>query len=883
MPTTAQRGPVAPGQGGLLRTKLGVPPLRGGVVARTELLDTLDRGLGGRLILASAPAGFGKTTLVSHWLAERDVRAGWLSLDAGDNDPARFCRYLLAAAEPLLEGDDAAVRGLLAEPQLATGAVAAVLVNGLAALPHPGLLVLDDLHVITEPAVYELIASLVEHLPPPARVVLLSRADPPLQLARLRARGELLEIRVDRLRFSAPEAGAFFAGTMGLRLDEADVAALTERTEGWPAGLQLAALSLEGRSDAGQFIAAFTGSHRFVLDYLLEEVLERQPPDVQRFLLETSILERLSVELCAAVTARGGDGDGDGGESHLRRLERSNLFVVPLDDERRWYRYHHLFADCLRARLGRSDPALPATLHRRAAEWLAANGSQEDAVEHALLAADPAYAAGLVESVAFDVLARSEFATVRRWLDALPAEEVERSPSLCVYCGWVFLEAFLADRARRWLDRPADADLPAHLRLLRAALQARLRWLHGAPGEARTLVGEDLLDAVLADESAIPNAPIRAYLVLYASAQLAEALRLQGQLRRAAQTYRDALRRSGDIAPDMRLMAARSFAELGLGRLLYELDDLAAAELHLANGIDMARRAGNDQYAAWGAMFLPPVRQAQGRGAEARALVDEAEKSARRRGVNAEVVWCAALRARLARAQGDLAAVAAWVGDHRASVERAPDAPLGYIEAFAEATYARSLLALGRAGEARGLVERLLTRASAAGQTRHVVELLILGALAAQAEGDTARAIASLDRALTLAEPEGYVRTFAGEGEALADLLAQGRWSNVSATYVQRLLAAARRSGTQPTPAPAVSTSGAPSQTEESPFVERLTPRELEVLHLIAAGRSNRQIAAALVITLNTAKTHVHAVCGKLGAENRAHAAARARQLGLLP
>jgi LuxR family maltose regulon positive regulatory protein len=837
-------------------------------VERSRLVERLTAALDRKLTLVSAPAGFGKTTLLVEWVAGCGRPVAWLSLDAGDSDPVRFLTYLVAAVQTI-EGDLGHNTALPPPQGGMLGEQLAVLLNQVGQM-GPFVLVLDDYHRITAEVVHGALSFLLEHLPSGVHLAIATRADPPLPLARLRVRSQLTEVRARDLQFTPEEAHAFLTDTMGLQVDASTSAVLQVRTEGWVAGLQLAGLSLQGREHVGEFVSAFAGTNRHILDYLIEEVLSRQPQEIQTFLLRTSILSRLTGPLCDAVAGTGSQLDG---HAVLETLEVANLFTIPLDDERRWYRYHHLFADCLQAQLRRTSPELLPELHRRAAEWYASNDRQVEAIDHALQADRPDYAARLIEEIGLELLARSEHATVRRWLEALSRDVVEEHPSLCVFYGWTLLEAFEPD-AKHWLDRPDDTDLLRHLRFLRAALQARLSWLHGEPGQTRLFVSEALSDQGPFQEADVPDPRVRAYLSVYTCAQITEALRLQGQLRQALQTERDALRRVQHIAPDARLLAALSFAEMGLGRLLYEQNDLQGAEQHMTRAIELAQQGRNEQYKSWAYMLLPPVLQAQGRAWEALNLVDRAEDSARHRGLEAEILWCTAQRTRLACIQGDRDRIAKWASSYRPSVEQeaANGTPLGYIEEFAAATYIRALLALGRSDEAAHLCEHLLERIEAGAQTGHTIELLVLAAQAGEASGHRSRALSYLERALTLAEPEGYVRVFVDEGEPVATLLIAGRqhFSAVSPTYVQELLDVLGHGSVQA------------RRGEPQPLVEPLTAREIDVLRLLALGLPNRGIADRLVISLGTVKRHTGNIYGKLGVDNRTQAILRAQELGLL-
>src|SRR6266516_2195537 len=442
----------------ILATKLYIPRLRPNVVPRPRLIERLNEGLHRKLTLIAAPAGFGKTTLVSAWVAGCDRQVAWLSLDAGENDPRLFLTYLVAALQTIAPTIGEGALGVLQSPQPPPSeAILTALLNEITTLPNHFVLVLNDYHVIDTKPIDMALTYLVEHLPPQIHLVIATREDPQLPLARLRARSHLTELRAADLRFAASEASAFLSQVMGLSLSAADIAALEDHTEGWIAGLQLAALSMQGHQDVPGFIRAFAGDHRYIVDYLVEEVLQRQPEPVRSFLLQTSILDRLHGPLCAAVTGQ------EEGNARLEALERGNFFVVPLDDKRHWYRYHHLFAEVLSAHLMAEQPDQVSALHRRASEWYEQHGSAADAIRHALAARDFARAAGLVE-LAVPAMGRSrQETTVLGWLKALPDQLVRARPVLSVhYAGTLLVsgelegvEARLRD-AERWLDTTAD-------------------------------------------------------------------------------------------------------------------------------------------------------------------------------------------------------------------------------------------------------------------------------------------------------------------------------------------------------------------------------------------------------------------------------------------
>jgi ATP/maltotriose-dependent transcriptional regulator MalT len=701
----------------LLRVKLTVPRPSQRLIRRSRLIAVLDGILEARLILLSAPPGFGKTTALADWLAASDARWAWLALDEADNDPTRFLRHLWAAVADV-DPDDAsslAAAAPSADARDVTGEVAEV----LAERPGPSVVVLDDYHLVESSEVQRAVSLLLDQLPAQAHLAIATRVDPALPLARLRARGELLEVRADALRFTSEEARLFFAERMGLALSAADVETLVARTEGWPAVLQLAGLALTGREDVSGYVRSFSATHRFVLDFITEEVLGRLEPGVREFLLRTSVLDRLTGPLCDALTG------GTDGQAMLEHLERANLLLVPLDDERRWYRYHRLFADLLRARLGVEHPGEPAGLHRRAADWYEREGMAGEAIEHALRSGDPRRAGDLIAKASPDLVHGAELETLRRWIDELPPEVVRSDLRLSTFHAYALALAGQTDGVERRLadaaaalpaaaaaGDPMAATVPAHLAMVRSIV-ARLE--------------EDRPAAVAHAEQAVSLLPHglsperEALVVGDAQAILGHALLEAGELDRASAAYRTArplLQRAGNrlAAADVTRNLARLEARRGRLRAALETCDVALADAAGEGSLDLP--------------YLAPVH--------------------------------------LARAE-----------------------------------------ILERMGEAG--------------------------------------AIGAAERALELARRSGDV---------------------VALREARALLARAAAEPARPSAHPKL--------------VEPLTRRELEVLRLVAAGRSNRQIAGELYLALGTVKSHVHAIAGKLGAANRVEAIARARELGLL-
>ena len=811
----------------LLATKLHVPRPQPGFVRRQRLLQALGEGLARGRVLVCAPAGFGKTALLADWARGGGRLVAWLSLDSGDSDPARFWRYAVAALDRVRPGLAGRVGPLL--PGSFEGLVTA-LINELATDPGPDevLLVLDDYHLVDSGPVHESVAFLLENLPPGLRVVVSGRADPPLPLARLRARGQLAELRAADLRFTPEEAAALLGEAAGPGLPGTAVAALMARTEGWAAGLQLAGLSLRGHADAAGFAAAFSGSHRFVLDYLGDEVLAGQPGQVRAFLLETSVLERLSGELCDAVTGRAGS------QAMLQDIERAGLFLVPLDEVRGWWRYHHLFADLLRARLQAEQPGRVQALHRAAAAWCEEHDLADDAVRHALAAGDPGWAARLVERHVETLLGRSEGATLRRWLAALPAESVRMRPRLCLARAYGAAQGFQLEELEALLD---DAE------------------------RALAVSGDEpYADPAGRPVSVLANVPAG---IAFLRASLA---RLHGDAAAAAGYNRQALDQLGE---DDWLM--RSFVRWN-----------GAVADWLGGRLGSAERGLTEVLAeplATALAVIARIRHAHGDAAGALEAMGQAGQAGLSPRVISLLNPVPAQRARLLLAQGDVRAAAQWT----TAAGLSPDDEADYPNEPAYLVLARVLLAQGDPGPALTLLQRLLDAAASQGRTGSIIEIQALRALALAASGDHASALGALTEALTLARRHGYVRVLADEGAPMRALLAQlsaaapGQQHaarRIDPGYLAELLRACGQADAGPPRRSAAAPAG---------LAEPLTDRELEVLRLIAAGRSNQRIARELVVALDTVKKHVTHVLGKLGATNRTEAAARARQFGLIP
>lgn len=893
----------------LLETKLHVPRRRRSLVERPRLTGRLSRVWESALTLVSAPAGFGKTTLLAEWLADAvtaDRSVAWLSLDPRDNDPARFWAYLLAALDRALPGIGADARAVLESSQPATEAVLATLLNSLDDVAGDLAVVLDDYHLVDTTDVHEGVTFLLDHLPRQVHVVITGRADPPLPLARLRARGELLEVRAADLRFTADEADAYLTGAMGLSLTAADVGALEGRTEGWIAALQLAALSMQGRDDVGGFIAGFAGDDRYVIDYLVEEVLQRQSEDLRTFLLRTSLLTGLTGPLCEAVTGQAG------GRATLETLERGNVFVVPLDDRREWYRYHHLFGDVLRARLLDERPEDVPDLHRRASDWYAGHGDLPEAIRHATAAQDHERAADLVELAMPGTRQMRQEATLRAWLEALPDDVLRRRPAVAVgYAGVLLVHGELDGvedllrEAERRLDVVDGADqqvsdpLRGLIALYRAA-QARLRGdvpgtVEHAQETLRLVAPDDHLGRGAAEgllglahwtsgdldaghrwwSASLADLERAGHLSDLAGCALAlgDIRVAQGRLSEAERTYHRVLSAltppSGPSSSGSPLRGAADM-HVGLADVLRERGDLAAAHEHLRRSAELGEHAGLPQNRHRRRVVLARVRQAEGDLGGALAMVEEAQ------GVYVadmfpDVRPVPAVRARILTAQGRWSEALAWAQERDLSA----DDDVTYLREFEHLSLARILLARHAAeGDDRdlraaaGLLERLLDAAEAGGRTGSVLEVLVLRSLAHQAGGDLPAALSTLHRALALAEPEGHVRTFLDEGAGLTTLLRAAAQQGVARDQARRLLAVATG-----TPArPAVGHRGA----------DPLSDRELDVLRLLATDLSGPEIARTLVVSLHTVRSHTKSIFAKLGVNSRRAAVRRAEELDLL-
>ena len=896
----------APGQvtsGSILATKLFIPPPRQALVQRQRLQEKLRAGLPGKLTLVSAPAGFGKTTLLSQWIAESDRPVAWLSLDPSDADPNRFLRYILAAVQTIIPQVGYGLSELLDSSQPPSAeSILTRLLNQVAELAEPFVLVLDDYHTLDAKPADELLTFLLDHLPRQVHLVISSREDPSLPLARLRVRGQLTEIRARDLRFSAEEATDFLNEAMELDLPVSAIVALEKRTEGWIAGLQMAALSMQGRMDVMEFIEAFTGSHRFVLDYLAEEVLQRQPAAIRQFMLETSVPERLSSSLCDHLT------QGTASNHILDTLDRNNLFLVPLDDRREWYRYHHLFRDVLRARAIRDLAGQLPSLHLRASEWFGAHQLPVEAITHAFSANATDRAAELLEMHWPDLRLVYQEEAFRKWVEQLPETTTFDRPVLGIYCAFAYLFTdpvkadFYLDRVTPWLEAGTgetpnpqifnrtewdalpgivaiargyragtrgDIDnvikygsqaidlLPSSHQLWRGsalALVGIAQWTSGNLQAAQQSVAKSI-PALEADNGI--GASISASFVL------AEIKMAQGLLKTAEDICRKNLQRAEDAGlPGLEGTGA---LQVVLGELAYERGALNTAGQHLQQAQALGKHAMLSEVQHRPYTALACIQASQGKTTEALKLLEVAERHFQQSPApNLRPI--PAVRARIFLRSGQSGEALNWLAGCRLSLNDEP----AYLREFEHLTLARIQMALYREDpEANPLntiipfLERLLQAARNGGRIGSIIEILILQALAHQLLNQPDQAGEALEDAVLHAQPEGFITVFTNEGEPMVALLKALRPQSSHAGYINRVLAAM-----------------APDKISSLP--EALSRRELEVLKLIADGFSNKEISDQLFLALSTIKGHNRKIFDKLDVQRRTEAVARARELGLV-
>ena len=910
----------------LLATKLYIPPARANRVPRSRLIEQLN--IPRPLTLIAAPAGFGKTTLLSNWLPQSQHCVTWLSLDEDDNDPIRFWGYVVAALQKLRAnlGEDALK--LLQSPQPPpVTAILSALINDVSSFPDNFSIVLDDYHLIKTQSIHEALTFLLDHQPPQMHVILTTRADPPLPIARLRARDQLTELRADDLRFTRDEAAMFLNEVMGLRLSADNIAMLDSRTEGWIAGLQLAALSMQGREDVSGFVQAFSGSHRHVLTYLAEEVLEQSPEGTLSFLLQTSILDRLCGPLCDAVLG------GNESQTLLQKLEQANLFIVPLDDKGKWYRYHHLFAEVLQSRLQQTQPDLISELHCRASHWFEQNGLNAEAIEHALGGKDWIHAMNLIDANLENIQLRGEVATALRWLGALPDEAIHARPIMGLAHAWLLVlgnDLKTVERRLGSVEQALQADQTLGLATKTTLLGqvAILRQINAlqldSPGEITIAAGRKLLALLPEDdlarrgfvllfmgcvqylsfgdmqaaercfEESIQSSRSAgdAFTEMLARAHLSQMRVISGQLHAAELPCIDLRRLASE--PGWEQVPAAGLSHVMLGRILYERNDLSGAlqalspfiaDIMVEESYSLARPA------IVSCILLARVQLALGDFNEARKLLDRVWGKIQKDRLKQISVPVAAYRARILLGLGDLETALEWAQEIGSTISD----PLNPSLEYDHISLARVWWKQGRLPEARQLLARLLLPAELAGRMGRVIEILALQVTVNLAQGEDSDALASLERALTLAEPEGYIRTFVDEGEPMRDAISNWRLEisrrrdlievqTRLMAYADKLLKAFSDGANQLAliaKHPLGTNHPVNAPFPQSSLVAPLSARELEVLHLIAEGLSNDAIARKLFLATSTVKVHLKHIYGKLDVNSRTQAIARLHELHL--
>jgi len=911
----------------ILVTKLHIPTTRSGLVPRPRLKEQIEQGLRGPLTLITAPAGFGKTTLVASSITSSRRPVAWLSLDKNDNQEGRFLSYLVAALQEIDHKIGSEGAQLMATPKQAQSeAILISLINDLDRANTEIILVLDDYQYISSQAVHDEMTFILEHCPNTLHMVIATRSDPPLPLARLRARGQMAELRAADLRFTESEATHFLNEVMGLDLDAKAVAVLEKRTEGWVAGLQMAALSMRDRKDLHGFIEGFSGTNRYILDYLLEEVLANQTPEIQRFLLNTSILERLTAPLCDFLL--GMDKTPEFGDARvplsisltnhqsaavLEYLERVNLFLVPLDDERRWYRYHHLFADLLHTRLQQTHSSEEVNrLHTRAAQWYEQNGYAYEAIHYASLTSNNEWVERLIEQNYMEMFQRKDSASIRAWTGELSKDLILKSPKLSIH------EAM----SRSWHGELAEADLLlkeakkcllaeastsetqallGHLAYVQSrvtamrgdfhqAIQLGLTARESTPPSNQALLGgigvmlgygyfldgdfenaaQTLTETIHSGvASGAVNTTIGAYCVL------ARLYALRGQLHRSYELYQAAEKFAYDMGGRHR--GALSIIDVGFANVFYEKNDLETAITHVKQGLEFIHLWGKADDIALAHTIHSLIQQAQGNTTGALESIEKGSQVIRTSGIFSEAreaVVTAEIRLRLA--QGDSLAVSTWMNAHEKNLHT--ENSFRFENELAHLTLVQIYLAQKRLGEAEELLSRLEANAQSSGRVGRLIQMIILKALTMHRMGDIEHAVVALTKGLALSEPEGFLRFFLDEGQPMRVLLAL--WLSYSNSSSLRYFAIHLLSQFD---SKSDSVSAVPEKASPTrDLLEPLSPRELEVLDLIALGNTNKEIAQQLIVAPGTVKAHTASIYRKLNVANRTEAVARARQLGML-
>jgi LuxR family maltose regulon positive regulatory protein len=853
----------------LAATKVYVPRLRDSLVLRVDLVERLKAGLISHLTLVSAPAGYGKTTLLAELAT--CVSLTWLSLDEGDNDPVQFWSSFVSTLQTRNPRLGMLALQMLSAPQTPPlRSIIVQLINEISEeklSPRHYILVLDDYHLIQSKEIHEDLAFLLEHLPEQLRLIIATRADPPLPLARMRANKQLSEFRAQDLRFTLSEIETLLNGVIGLGLSKDNLAALDIRTEGWIAGLQMAAISMQKLTNIPGFIAAFTGSHRHILDYLTEEILNQQNEETLEFLLETSILHHLNEALCDAVTGH------QNGFAMLKQLETANLFLVPIDEERRWYRYHHLFASFLEGRLRRLKPDYVIELNKRAAIWFRQNGFLDEATSYALAAGDLDMAAETIAFAAGEHVVRFEYRTVLNWLGKLPYETILKRTSLAIYYAFIYAKLGQIDAAETWLKRTEGLPLIISVASMAKVASAHIAIAHQddqkAVGLLTNVIEGDKLNLPDGDPMALRDKGIR----LFASFLLSQIYKAQGHLHLAGRVCLEAISKGGEVLPTDPFSVLLGWLHVPLAELFYEQNKLDDAKQHAVTGINIAVQKDDKSLQAYGMTVLKMVRRAQKK--------DWAEDNGSSLGVSvndsdllnstsysAYPTMTLPLHLRMRFAESDLIAVSRCIKQYR-QTSNIDQWSIAWPHNSVGIAMVYSSLADGNINEARLRLEELQHEAEKTGRTGNLIETLLLLALTVKAAGDNTQAFQLLQRALAIAEPEGYFRIFVDMGTAMTVLLKEAAAQNQSAGFVHRLLNECEKKSPR-------------SVMPAGLLAEPITAREMEILKLLADGLSNQEIARKMVLSLGTVKTHAHHIYAKLGVNTRAQAIKRAINLNLL-
>jgi LuxR family transcriptional regulator, maltose regulon positive regulatory protein len=844
-------------------TKISIPRVPPGMIERESLIERVRTGLSCPLTLVSAPAGYGKTTLLAALTHQKEptiLKATWLSLDSGDNDRVSFWTDFISALQTQNPHIGESSLQMLGMPQLSSiQPIQVDLINEINSGAQPAqayVLILDDYQVVEEPAIHQDLTFLIEHLPWRLRLVISTRVDPPLPLARLRARGQLSEFRAEDIRFTEKETSTFFNRTMGLGLSSEEIRALDSRTEGWIAGLQMAAISLAKQQDPATFITAFTGTNRYIFDFLTEEILNHQAAATRSFLLETSILERFCSPLCDVMTGR-----NDARET-LDLLENANLFLVSLDDERGWYRYHHLFSSMLNARLRQLYPERVADLQKKAATWYMQNGFPDEAISTALASGDFELAIQFIETVAFTSIARSEIGAMLNWYRRLPEDALGQHLRSCAFYAFILARSGMMQAAEAWLRKAEGKPLPTEIKVVTMLVQALI-----AISRQNDPLAMNILGQIIAMKEGGQK--------LYAHLLLSQAQATQGNLKQAAETCQLILDKIGDSFNNNPAASALvgtiivGFLHDRLAIIKYEMNDLESATYHISEAARLSQGSNNKELQASCSIIQALIHQAQGETREALSFVEETERTSFEGDISSRSASILPLRVRMWFAQGNTRAVAQSL--------QTQEPTCGVVEPCASLTFPQDTLdmssayinvAEGKYKEADLALEKLQIGAEKAGRKGNLIEIILLRALANRSQGKAVEAIALLNRALALAESEGYTRIFIDLGSPMASLLKEAASQTAVPDYIQKLL---KEFGER----------GKHTQAYQ-PLVEPLSSRESEILKLMAKELSNGEIARKLFLTIGTVKTHAHNIYAKLGVTSRLQAINRARNLNLL-